>query len=313
MRGGVLSSWAARTGRRAALVVGAGAMVALSAGAVGTAPAVQAAPAALHMQPVHLTNLGGRAGPGGQAGPSAASSSVCWESSNWSGYAVDATAPQGASCSWPYTTKTYSSVSATWTVPTVTSSSSGFLGSLSSTYSAVWTGIDGFSDDDLIQAGTEQDVVRGKAQYSAWYEILPAAETTISSITVKPGDQITVSIVKGGCSSVSNPWLITLTDATADGAGRGSPSSTCVAYTGPQSSAEWIVEAPEVNGRIATLADYGTATLGSPSVLTINGTTDPYLVSGSGGEMVHSGLFSSSVVSVPGSPTGGDEFSCTYQ
>ena len=48
------------------------------------------------------------------------------------------------------------------------------------TYSATWVGVDGYSNSSLIQTGTEQDYYCGAAHYSAWWEILPAAETVIS-------------------------------------------------------------------------------------------------------------------------------------
>lgn len=73
---------------------------------------------------------------------------VGWESSNWSGYAETSSAP-------------YTSVSGQWTVPTVT----GPNGS----YSAAWIGIDGFTNDSLIQTGTEQDYSGGSGRYSAWW------------------------------------------------------------------------------------------------------------------------------------------------
>ena len=90
-----------------------------------------------------------------------------WASSNWSGYAATGT--------------TYSSVTAKWIVPAVTASRK-------ATYSSDWVGIDGFNNSDLIQTGTESDYYNGSAHYAAWWEILPASETVIPSITVKPGD-----------------------------------------------------------------------------------------------------------------------------
>ncbi len=296
------------------------------------APSVaQATTALMQMQPDHST---GRTAPSGRStGSSASTSSPCWASSNWSGYALSETTPAGLSCV-PASGTAYTSVSATWTVPTVTGSSSsghggggggfggrdaisgrgGGGGGSSSTYSAVWTGIDGFSNDDLIQAGTEQDYADGAASYSAWWEILPAAETDIPSITVDPGDSITVTITKE-TSSITSPascsagkWLITLSDNGSSSHAAQPEFATCQSYSGPGTSAEWIVEAPEVNGRIATLADYGSTTFGlSPSVLTVNG-ADTDLAAGNGGEMEQNG----EVVSVPSSPTDGDAFSCAY-
>lgn len=169
-----------------------------------------------------------------------------WSSSNWSGYAE---------------TGTYTAVSASWTVPTVTAGASSggggrgcrFCrgGGTSSWYSAVWTGIDGFNDDNLIQTGTEQDYSGGTARYQAWWEILPAAETPISE-TVKPDDTIDASITELSTTSGSeHNWLITISDPTEKWT-----FSITKAYGGAGSSAEWIVEAPEVGNSIASIADY---------------------------------------------------------
>ncbi|HEX4176003.1 MAG TPA: G1 family glutamic endopeptidase, partial [Acidimicrobiales bacterium] len=75
---------------------------------------------------------------------------------------------------------TYTAVSASWIVPTVPSS-----GSLK--VSSTWIGIDGFNNQNLIQTGTEQDSFGGHTDYYAWWEILPASEQPISTITVSAG------------------------------------------------------------------------------------------------------------------------------
>lgn len=186
-----------------------------------------------------------------------------WEASNWSGYAL---------------TGTFTGVSGTWTVPSVAASAS-------PTYSSAWIGVDGFNDSDLIQTGTEEDYYDGSAHYDAWWEILPAAETEISTSAypVAPGDRMSAEIYEtasttsgtgggrhgssrlaessarrgGGVvrerrkAGVEHEWVITLSDLTA-----GWTFSTTQAYGGPGSSAEWILEAPEVGGSISTLAHY---------------------------------------------------------
>jgi hypothetical protein len=267
------------------------------------------------MQPLHL--LGAVTGGSTSAGTTtAASSSPCWQSSNWSGYMVTTAATSGCT---PATGVTYSSVSGTWTVPTVTGSSGGgLLGGLTGandTYSALWTGIDGVNDSNLIQAGTEQDVVGGSAQYGAWWEILPAPETVIPSITVHPGDAISVTIAEGASPCSSGQWLIALTDSIADSQGRGAPFTTCQSYAGQQTSAEWIVEAPLVNGMQSNIANYGSALFDKG---TVNGASVA-LVPSEGGELAaSSGLLGlqTTVKSVPSPPdTGppaGDGFACAY-
>jgi hypothetical protein len=179
-----------------------------------------------------------------------ATSSAGWSSTNWSGYAR---------------TGTYTRATAAWVVPSVASSRK-------ATYSSQWVGIDGFNNSNLIQTGTEADYYSGSAHYAAWWEILPAAETVIPSITVHPGDHMTASITKGSGTS----WTITITD--------GNQSFTTVqTYSGPGSSVEWIEEAPSVGGRVAPLAQYSSPDTFDPG--TANG-ANPGLTAADGGVMV---------------------------
>jgi len=179
-----------------------------------------------------------------------------WASSNWSGYAL--------------TGSGYSSVTAHWVVQAVSRSHK-------ATYSSEWVGIDGFSNSSLIQTGTESDYYNGAAHYDAWWEILPAAETVIPSIVVSPGDQMSATITKGSGSS----WTITISDMS-----RNETFSTVQTYTGPQTSAEWIEEAPSVGGRIAPLANYGQTTFDPGTVNGIN----PGLTASDGGVMIQKGI-----------------------
>ena len=179
-------------------------------------------------------------------------SSAAWAASNWSGYAE---------------TGTFTSVSGSWTVPTVTAGATSgrgfrfFRHSTNAWYSAAWLGIDGFNDSSLIQTGTEHDFYNGSAHYSAWWEILPAAETVIPK-PVAAGDVMSATITETATMVNSkHMWTITLADTTENWS-----FTTSQAYSGAGSSAEWIVEAPSVNGQIATLAHYafpgGAATAG---------------------------------------------------
>jgi len=131
-------------------------------------------------------------------------------SSNWSGYVVG---------NGPYT-----SVQGTFDVPNILSSST-------NTDTAEWVGIDGFTKTYVVQA---------------WWEILPASATPIS-MTVSPGDSITVTI--GQISGTD--WAITLTDNTT-----AQTFTTDQTYTGPLTSAEWILEAPTVSTVQSTLGPY---------------------------------------------------------
>ncbi|MEY9845447.1 hypothetical protein ABH940_002525 [Streptacidiphilus sp. BW17] len=154
------------------------------------------------------------------------------ESTNWSGYA--ATGSSGA----------YKSVSTSWVQPSVSCGSA-------TTYSSFWVGLDGYSNSALEQTGTEADCIGGHATYGAWWEVLPASESAYSGVTVAGGDSMSASVTDNG----NGTFTMTLTDSTKGW----SKSTTHAGSSGYQdSSAEVIAEAPEVNGSIASLANFGT-------------------------------------------------------
>lgn len=182
-----------------------------------------------------------------------------WSSENWSGYALTSD-----------TQGTYTSISGTWVVPEVIVPASPNPNSednfwtwiadifdgdgttqSSSSYSATWIGIDGFTNSQLIQTGTAQNIVDGQAQYFAWWEILPNPETQLSTsqYPVSPGDEMQAQIAQ----QADGTWSIIFTDMTQNW----TFTENGIEYTGPQTSAEWIEEAPALNGAITTLANYG--------------------------------------------------------
>jgi peptidase A4-like protein len=187
----------------------------------------------------------------GNDDPGAVVTNAGWSSSNWSGYAK---------------TGSFTAITGSWTVQAASPTKK-------QTFSSQWIGIDGFNNSSLIQTGTESDYYQGSAHYAAWWEILPAAETVIPSLPVRPGDHMSASVTKGSGSS----WTITITDDTTGGS-----FTTVQTYTGPGTSAEWIEEAPTVGGRIATLANYGLTTF-DPG--TANG-ANPGLTTADSGVMV---------------------------
>ncbi|MGC8635325.1 MAG: G1 family glutamic endopeptidase [Candidatus Limnocylindrales bacterium] len=144
-------------------------------------------------------------------------SSTSITSNNWSGYVVG---------DGPYT-----SVTGTFTVP-------GLAASPTETVTSEWVGIDGSGGtSSLIQAGvTETYKPSANLVYTqGWWEILPAPSTLITTMAVTPGDSVTVTI--GQISGTL--WWITVADDTT-----GQSFTTDQTYTGPGTSAEWIVEAP---------------------------------------------------------------------
>ena len=241
-------------------------------------PVVTHAAASAGQLGLHPNHVAAR--PGGST-----SAGVGWASTNWSGYAV--------------TGSTYRAITGHWRVPSVSSTSS-------ATYSAAWTGIDGFNNSSLIQTGTEQDYYNGAAHYAAWWTTSAQSfiEQAISE-PVSPGDPISSSISQSNRSTSS--WTITLTD---DSSTHGWTFTKTVTYSGPGTSAEWIMEAPTVGGRVATLAHYQSPTTVDPG--TVNGVS-PGLVSGNGGELVVRSKGHYVVVSIPSVPdSDADGFNISY-
>jgi hypothetical protein len=229
-----------------------------------------------------------------------------WTSSNWSGYAIQSN-----------TVGKYDAIAAEWTVPQVQVTTQRrpatwwgrllqwlrtlFVSSSSSTdsYSAAWIGIDGFNDNSLIQTGTAQSIVNGIPQYYAWWEILPSPENAIdpSQYPVSGGDQVVASITR----QTDGKWSISMGNRTRGWVFQ----QTDLSYAGAQTSAEWVMEAPFVNGQVAALSNYGQMTFRNCAV---NG-TDPYLQAAQGGVMLQNG----EQVSTPSGPgPNGDSFTVQY-
>ena len=152
-------------------------------------------------------------------------------SSNWSGY-VELNGP-------------FTSVTGTFTVPSL------FAGTPPGDQMSEWVGIDGGNgDNSLIQSGFNESPDPNDPNdfvIQPWWEILPAAETYIPTVQVLVGDHVTVTI-----DQISGTdWGITLKDDT-----NGEAFTTDRTYSGPTSTAEWILEALTVSGKVATLAPY---------------------------------------------------------
>jgi hypothetical protein len=165
-------------------------------------------------------------------------------SSNWSGYAV--TTKPGA----------VSAVAGSWVVPAVSGSGNAA--------SSVWVGIDGYHSSTVEQIGTDSDIVNGTPQYYAWFEMFPRNMVTLG-MAIHPGDTMSARV---SYIPRSSRFRLTLTDLTT-----GSTFSTTQrALFAARSSAEWIVEAPEVDNQTQPLANFGTVTI-SGAQATIGGAT----------------------------------------
>lgn len=153
-------------------------------------------------------------------------------STNWAGYVITRSGVTDASNAW--------------FVPSVSTRSAG--------ESAAFVGIDAANSGRVLEVGTNQDSAGGKATYSAFYELSEgnnAPETPITTLTISPGDQVFGSLTESTTNAAD--WVIGLDDLTT-----GASFTTTQPYSGFEASADYIIDAPTVNGTIAPLADFGT-------------------------------------------------------
>ena len=171
----------------------------------------------------------------GQATGAATQESIA--STNWAGWIASGT--------------TFSGVGGDWTVPSVVSTPA-------AQYSSEWVGIDGVLDTDLIQTGTSQDTpsTSTSSPYFAWYELIPGSAVVIDA-PVAPGDAMRASITEGSPGS----WTIAIEDQTQSWI-----YTNTFSYSMSAQTAEWIEEAPTVDGSQSTLADFGSSTFSSLGV-----------------------------------------------
>lgn len=126
-------------------------------------------------------------------------------------------------------------------------------------YCATWIGIDGFSinsigSDDVCQAGVETNFISGAQQTTPWYEWYPYLQSNIANFPVSAGDTIFISIVTTG-NGATTATLLFVDVTTNQYVHFTFPAPNNVSLVGD--CAEWIVEAPQVNGSQTQLADYG--------------------------------------------------------
>ncbi len=166
--------------------------------------------------------------------------SVAEQSLNWSGFAVTSS-------------KKFTYAQSRFVQPTLTCP-----GDHANEWSSNWVGLDGFNNTTVEQDGTAAHC--GGANnttpvYKAWYEMFPAGSVNV--FTVSPGDTINTSV-----SFSNGKFTLTVSDLTSGkSATHTAKCASCV-----RSSAEWIVERPELctsatNCFLAHLADFGTTSM----------------------------------------------------
>ncbi len=175
-------------------------------------------------------------------------------STNWSGYiaATNLTNP---------TLKSVKSVFGSWTVPSVSASAH-------NTYCAIWIGIDGYTNGSVEQIGTSHEWVQGRQVDSAWFEMYPNFSYEITGFPLKKGDLIGASVVYLG----NNTFQLSLFNHTRKVQTTVPTTRTKASYA-QRNSAEWIVEAPYLDG-ILPLSHFGNVTF-SNCLANIDGTLGP--------------------------------------
>ena len=244
--------------------IGAAGLV-VAAALACSAPAGPAAATVAHVHRLHGLTAGGR--------------SAVRHSLNWAGYIEPGRV---------------TSASGSWHVPTLRTTVEG--------YSSTWVGVDGATAGDgyLLQTGTEQDVVHGRAVYYAWYEVITptvvAPERPIRGMTIHPGDSMTATLTRNSATT----WTFSLRDNTLRETGKLS-----LAYAGRGRSAEWIEEDTDVDGTISRAPDWQSVAF---SGATVNG-ANANLVYRLAVNLVDT---HGTVEASTGAPVGGNAFAITW-
>ena len=219
-------------------------------------------------------------------------------SGNWSGYISDL----GDSSS-----KFYTQAQVDYTQPTISAVESG-----ATTLNSYWIGFGGHAGSGkLVQAGTSTS---GKSSHAAWYEYLSDTGKTVSmqfidSLAVHAGDNIHVYIA---FQKANDRFEYYIANNTTGKSSSGYVANLDASKQFDGTSVEWIVERCTVNGKLASLGNYGTVTLKNAKA-TLN-TSNTWLNAGdlSGLEKVTMTGSSGNTLSRPGDITSGTQFTCTF-
>ncbi len=160
-------------------------------------------------------------------------------STNWSGYVA------ADNLNNP-TQNSVSAVYGSWIVPTIAQATN-------HPYSAIWIGIDGYRSPTVEQIGTGHDFYNRTQQHYAWFEMYPSGSYYINGFPVNPGDVISASVEYSG----NNIFTMRIYNDTKK-VGTTIPTTYTTSSTAKRNSAEWIVEAPYLNG-VLPLSNFKTA------------------------------------------------------
>lgn len=172
------------------------------------------------------------------------------ESYNWAGEVI--TSNVGS-----YGPGSFSQVIGQWVLSTATQA----IGTCNPVdVSATWVGLDGYLNaNDVVQAGTESDAYcdggNVSPDYYAWFEWAPDYEYELTNFSAYSGMPVFV-VVQAYSSTSATATFVNLQTNEYTTIGFGPPAGTRMVG----SSAEWIVERPQLGNAAVTasnLADYG--------------------------------------------------------
>ncbi|KAI0656071.1 acid proteinase [Cubamyces menziesii] len=146
--------------------------------------------------------------------------------------------------------KTYIAATGSFIVPTPRepSGGSGFHSA------AIWVGIDGDTcQSAILQTGVDITVSGGTTSYNAWYEWYPAAMSDFSGFTIRPGDNISATVI---ADSLTSGTATIVNYSTGQEVTKILTSQPALC----QENAEWIVEDYTESGGLVPLANFGTVT-----------------------------------------------------
>ncbi len=151
---------------------------------------------------------------------------------NWSGYAV--------------TGQTFNTVTGDFYVNKIACTAPNAM-------ALTWVGLDGFDRKEVEQAGIWAWCSGGKSNYAAFWEMYPTTKAQVLPINIRVGDKVSVTV-----SYSAGTRLFTMSVRDVKSGQRAAKQMSCGAGVScGRSSAEWIVERPNANGKPVPLADWG--------------------------------------------------------
>lgn len=202
-----------------------------------TAPATRIIPV---LEPTNIVHHPWQTvGPVAQAGPS--------KSTNWSGYIV--TIPSVTS----YSKSSFGLIGGEFVVPWVEQA---LKTCGEEVFASEWVGIDGINKDTaLIQAGVNgsSSCKNGNQSlsYQTWFEWFPVPSVNIKNFPTNPGEDYEV-YVESVSATKAKAYLMNYVENVSATISFSAPKGSAVIGN----SAEWILEAPTINGGQSALANY---------------------------------------------------------